>query len=195
MKIKKIIKYTFFSCLALFIAVILIRVFMNADRSTLSEIAPTANARAAYKELGEKAFTTHDFLRDISADGYFTAYGLSYCQSKKEVQITIRYNDSLPERYLPGTLPEDYYFKLCDKEGNILAKSTTEKTKERYFYNYMRIAFENVEIQPDSEIYLYLCADGSDYPKDITEGFMVHAPGQEFESLDLSDEEAEELKK
>ncbi|MBE6714309.1 MAG: hypothetical protein E7575_03350 [Ruminococcaceae bacterium] len=194
MKIGKILKYIFISILVIFIAIVMIRVFMNAERSTLSDIFPTESAKKAYASQGEKAFKTHKLVKDITQDGYFTAYALSYCESAKELQITVRYNDSLPEKYLKGTSRDEYYFKLCDEDGNLIATGNILKEKHRYFYNYLRLSFDGVEITDTTHLRLYLCVDSVGYPDEDTEGLLIHYPEQKFKKLSLSKDEKKSLK-
>ena len=193
MKVWKILKYIFILVLLLLIGFLILRIAMNADRSTLDEVYPTNAAVSAYQKSDDRAFLTHKIPHDISEDGYFTAYALSYSRYTKELQITVRYNDGLYEKYLEGSDPDKYYFELRDAEGNTVATSTTVATKERYFYNHLRLAFADVEIYDDTELYLFLCCDEKQYPAEHTKGILIEHEALEFKPLKLNSGEKEAL--
>ena len=77
-----------------------IRIAMSANRGVLKDIYPTEKAIEAYEADGKEAFLTHKLSSDISPDGYFAAYAMTYAPSVGELQMTVRYNDSLPEKYI-----------------------------------------------------------------------------------------------
>lgn len=183
--------------MAILLVFLALRIFMTSDRSTLDSVYPTENAISAYAEKNDAAFVTYKLPYDMSEDGYFTAYSPVYCPDKDEFQITVRYNDSLSENYLPGSTPEDYYFELRDADGNTVAKGTVLETVERYFYDHLRIAFDGVVIDEDSELYLFLCCDEGKYPypAERTKGIIMKHPSIEERPLKLSKSEKEALSK
>ncbi len=189
----KIMKYSFFAILIILVIIIGIRIAMSANRGVLKDIYPTEKAIEAYEADGKEAFLTHKLSSDISPDGYFTAYAMTYAPSVGELQMTVRYNDSLPEKYLPGSDPESYYFKLCDSEGNTVAKSRVLSSKELYFYNHFRIVFEDIEMDEDTTLTLFLCDDESEYPADHTQGIIIHHPSMAFHRVSLSGDEKKAL--
>ena len=193
MKIKKILKFCFVAILIVFLAFIAFRVFMTSDRTTLDEVYPTDAFVSAYKEDGKDAFVTYKLPYDMSEDGYFTAYSVAYCKGGKELQITVRYNDSLSENYLPDSDPDKYYFELRDEDGNTISRAEVVAEKERYFYNHFRLAFSNVEMDKDTELYLFLCCDECQYPADHTRGIIIKHPSFAEKTLTLSKSEKEAL--
>ena len=195
MKIKKILKFTFAALLIVFAAFIGFRIFMTSDRSTLDEVYPTEAFCKAYQRKGADAFVTYKLPYDMSEDGYFTAYSPAYEKVSEELQITVRYNDSLSENYLPGSDPETYYFELRDGEGNTISRAAVAETRERYFYNHLRLVFSDVDITGESEIYLFLCCDESQYPAEHTRGIIIKHPSFGEKALRLSRAEKEELSK
>ncbi len=186
MKFAKICKYTVIAILLIFIAFIAVRIFMTSDRGTLDELYPTEAAVNAFEKSGEDAFYTGKIPHDMSEDGYFIAYAPMYCKSENEFQITVRYNDSLSENYLPGSDPNNYYFELRDGDGNTVSKATVVDEKELYFYNHFRLAFNDVAISDDSELYIFLCSDESSYPADHTNGILVVHPSITYRNANLS---------
>ena len=195
MKFFKILKIAFVSAMVVFVTFLAIRMFMTSDRSALNSIYPTEGAVSAYAALGKDAFKTHSLLSDMSEDGYYTAYGLTYCESEKELQITVRYNESLSENYLIGSDPENYYFELRDSKGNTIARSEAVEEKERYFYRHLRLAFSDVDLDDYEEVYLFLISEECSYPAEHTEGILIHHPSIEFKSYKLSKSEIEALTK
>lgn len=195
MKIFKILKIAFISAMVIFVGFLAIRMFMTSDRSALSSVYPTEDATKAYESLGNDAFKTHKLLSDMSEDGYYTAYAFTYCESEKEVQITVRYNESLSENYLVGSDPEKYYFELRDAEGNTIARSKAVDTKERYFYRHIRLAFSDVDLSDYEYVYLFLVCDECSYPAEHTEGILIHHSSMEFKTYKLSKSEKEALGK
>ena len=189
----KIVKYSAVVVALLFIIFLGARMAMTANRRILADIHPTANACAAYEADGKEAFLTHKLPSEISEDGYYTAYALSYSPATKEMQITVRYNQSLYEKYLPESDPDNYYYELRDSEGETVAEGKIISEKELYFYEHYRIAFEGVELLEDSELYLFLCDDESEYPAEHTKGIILHHPSFPFKSVSLSKEEKSAL--
>ncbi len=193
MKFAKICKYTVIAILLIFIAFLAVRIFMSSDRGTLDDIYPTNAAVSGYEKSGKDAFMTAKLPHDMSEDGYFIAYAPVYCKSEKEFQITVRYNDSLSENYLPGSDPEKYYFELRDSDGNTVSKATVVDEKELYFYNHFRLAFDGVEIDSESELYIFLCSDESSYPAEHTKGIMIAHPSITYRTASISRSEKNSL--
>ena len=189
----KIVKYAAIAVALVFIVVLGVRMAMTANRRILADIHPTENACTAYEKDGKDAFLTHKLPAEISEDGYFTAYALSYSPATEELQITVRYNQSLYEKYLPGSDPDKYYFELRDSEGETVAKGKRLCEKELYFYEHLRIAFEGITLDEESELYLFLCDDESEYPADHTKGIILHHPSFPFKGVSLSKEVKEAL--
>ena len=190
MKVGKIIKTVLLLCLAAFFAFILVRILMQSDTRTLRELYPTENARSAFEKEGEDAFSYHKMSSEISSDGYFSAYGMVYCKSTGELQLTARYNDSLMNKYLDGADEDGFRWVLYDSEGNILSDGKILDKAKKYQYNYVRIAFENVEADENTDIMLRLICEEKDYPdEDKIPNFYVHFASTEFEKYDLSAKE------
>ena len=182
MKIGKIVKFIFAALFIVFMAAVILRIFMLKDSRTLSDIYPTEAAKTAYAEDGSSAFLTHKPADEISSDGYYSAYAIVYAPEEKELQLTVRYNDSLPERYMLGSIPENYAWELRDGDGTVIAEGTVLDIAEKYRYNYVRVAFDGVEIGDDDELYLFLISDEVQYPEADTEGLRLHGPENSFKT-------------
>lgn len=193
MKAGKILRRVFAVILIIFFAALVLRIFMLSDSRTLSDIYPTKAAKTAYSEDGEKAFQTHKPANEISSDGYYGAYAICYSESTEEMQLTVRYNDSLPERYLSGSDPDNYKWELRDGEGNVISHGTVLDTAEKYRYNYIRLAFDGVSIDKETQLSLFLICEECDYPDEDTKGFVIHKAGGEFKEYRLSSAEISAL--
>lgn len=192
MKAKRVIWGIIFGLCAVVLIFILARIFMMDDNDTLSEIYPTENAVAAYGEGRE--FLWHEPFESIADDGYFSASGMIYCRETGELQITGRYNESL-FTYLNAPEDTEFTWKLVDKASEKEYEGVTVASETKYIYNYRRIIFEGVEINDESEVYLFLCY-GDKYPvEDETEGLLLHIPGDKFKAYKLSKEEIAALTK
>lgn len=182
MKIGKIVKFIFAALFIVFMAAVILRIFMLKDSRTLSDIYPTEAAKTAYAEDGSSAFLTHKPAEEISSDGYYSAYAIVYAPEEKELQLTVRYNDSLPERYMLGSIPENYAWELRDGDGTVIAEGTVLDTAEKYRYNYVRVSFDGVEIGDDDELYLFLISDEVQYPEADIEGLRLHGSDTGFKT-------------
>ena len=194
MKIGKIIGRVFMILFALIVLGMLLRIFMMDDKGELTVLTPTDAARAAYAENGADAFATHKLQLRISADGYFTAHSMVYCEEAGELQITARYNESVFE-YLDVADGSDFTWELRDADGNTVSVARVADTQEKYFYRYFRLIFDDVECGKDTELRLYLCSPAAEYPGAETVGFPVHLKGQQWKPYSLSKPERESLEK
>lgn len=194
----KIIKYVLFGAACAVVAFLLWRIFLINSDSVLGDVTPTENAKIAYAASGEDAFKTH-FLPDrISgnseeADGYFSAYSFVYIPEAKEVQITLRINDSTSERLgLGGELP--YFFLKFNENGEDtgeIRECASFEEDHELMYSYRRLVFENVEITPEMNLIVCLSTTG-DSAASISE-LVIHFQEQTFEEYDLSGKEKKSL--
>ncbi len=184
--VKKIVKTLFFVLFAAFFAFLLMRIFILDDKRALNEIYPTDNMVSAYGELGADAFTYCNTVSEISSDGYYSAYGMVYCESRGELQLTVRFNDSLTEKYMPGTDPENFRWLLLDGEGNTISEGKVAAEEKNYQYNCRRVVFENTEI-PDGDILLRMLCDEAGYPPEGEDpAFIVYNGGDSLKTYRLS---------
>lgn len=151
------------------------------------------NAVSAYKEFGADAFSANKIDdrisgTDESADGYFSAYALLYIPERRELQVTVRMNDSTKERL---ELEETPYFYLNIYEdskdvGNFRKPSYTEDD-HRLMYTYRRIVFENVDIGETNDILVCLSTTG-DTSSNVSQ-LVIHFKEQTMTPYDLSSKE------
>lgn len=180
MKLKKILRILFASLFIIFMGYIVFRIAMMKDSRTLSDIYATDGAISAFAKDGSAAFLTHRTAEEISSDGYFAAYAMVYIPSSSELQITARYNDSVPNRYLLGSNPDNYAWELWDADGKVLSRGNILDFREKYIYNYVKLSFENIDISDDTELRLYLVSEDVNYPENDTGGLLIHRAGTDF---------------
>ena len=190
----KVIKRIFTVFIIVFFAFIIIRIIMLDDKSTLKDIYPTENFKESYSQNGDGAFSYHKMNSKISYDGYYSAYGMVYDENTGEVQLTVKYNDSLTEKYLAGAVKEDFRWELTDENGEVISTAKEVGEAEKYQYNYVRLVFENVSF--GKTVNLRLACDKLEYPKEKSEvNFIVHTEGEKFKAYKLSGEEKAQLDK
>lgn len=164
MKFRKVLRGIFLTLFFIVLGFFLFRIIFMEDKSTLKNVYPTDKAVNAYAELGDEAFKYHKVETDIASDGYYNAYAFVYIPSEKELQITTKYNDSLPTEYMEGANEDDFYWELRDENGKTVSVGKVVDKAEKYYYNYSRVVFDNVEIGDDTQLYLQLCDDAIGYP-------------------------------
>lgn len=197
MKAVKVIRGIFLTLFFIIIAFILFRIFFMEDESTLKTVYPTESAVKAYSEYGKDAFKYHKVTTDIASDGYYNAYAFVYIPSEKELQITTKYNDSLPTEYMEGANEADFYWELRDENGDTVSRGEVVDKTEKYYYNYSRVVFKNVEIGDDTQLYLQLCDDAIGYPTEKTkyDNFNLFVYENKLKPYKLSKEEIDLLTK
>lgn len=190
----KILRYVLTFAVFAVIAFLLWRIwFLNHD-ATLDTVIPTEAARAEYS-LGDSAvFLTNPVHDKMSsgkegADGYFTGYGVVYIPEKKELQVTVRMNDSTSERL---GLSEPYFFlkiyedfSYDDEDPSVQIRECVQSQEDhKLMYTYRRLVFENVEIGEKNDLLVCLSTDGTT-SGGVSE-LVVHFREQELEPYKLS---------
>jgi len=189
----KILKYLVYALIVFVFGLIFWRIWTINNESNLGEITPTANAVSAYTSSGEEAFMTNDMNDRISgtqdgADGYFSAYAFVYIPEKKELQVTVRVNESTFEKMGIGEMPYFYLniYENSEDVRDIREPSYTEET-EMLMYRYRRLIFEDVEIGESNDI-LICASDSGDSSADKSQ-LVVHFKEQILEQYELSKDE------
>lgn len=188
MNVAKFTKNLFIVMVAMILIAILGRIFMMEDNDLLSELFATENAVAVYAEDPEEGFKYHAVADDLADDGYYSANGLIYIESKNELQITARYNDSL-YTYLNTPDTTEFYYTLVDTSTENTYEGKVLDQGEKYMYNYEKLVFEGVEIGESSELYLFLHFEDKYPVEGETEGLLIHHADQTFKSYKLSKDE------
>lgn len=150
----KIAKWIVVAFVAVFNIMFIFRCCVADNTNILADLVPTDALRAAYTD-GEVELITHDVVREISENGYMRAYAYVWSPEAKEVQITIRYNNSV---YEYNMLPEgsEFSYTLTDSvTGAIYTPSYTE-SDEMWMYNYRRLVFSGVEFSEDANLIVHM---------------------------------------
>ena len=139
---------------AIFNIMFIFRCCVAADQSHLNTLIATDALRTAYAD-GDAGIITHDMAAEIAENGYMSCYAFAWSPEAEEVQITVRYNNSV---YEYNGLPEGDEFLFTLKEsvtGTIYTPSHIE-TDEMWMYNYRRLVFSNVEADEASNLVLFM---------------------------------------
>lgn len=211
--IKRIIKLFVVIVCALFIW----RVMFAESEGVLGDFIPTGETAVIYGAGGEIEILTNEVVDEISAGGYFSAYGVYYTPETGQLQVTVRYNDSTVEKLgnfsfyaytvdtsvdpvetSEGTSAESgitasggrYYEGY--PVGDILSPVSeyTDKTK-KLFYNYEKLVFENIHIDEHTNIIISLCAEGD--PNSEKASIVAHFAEQPMKEYKLSRSEKKAL--
>ena len=156
----RIAKWIVTAFIAIFNIMFIFRCCVAGNRSILADLVPTDALRAAYTD-GQVELITHDVVREISENGYMSAYAYVWSPEAKEVQITVRYNDSV---YEYNALPEEaeFSFTLTDSvSGTVYEPSVTLKDSF-WMYNHRRLVFSDVEMAEESNLVLKMYYNGEE---------------------------------
>lgn len=194
--IKRIIK-----AIVIILCLLLVwRVWLAEDESLLGDLVPTAANAELYKADGSITVLTNDVAHEISEGGYFSVYGVYYTPDTKELQVTVRYNDSTVDAlgevsFLGYTVdtsgePVEAVTGEAEAEGVRLHEGypmgeilTPEKydSAEKLIYNYEKLIFRGVEIGEYTNMIISLCPSGSiDDEKAVIVAHFAEQPMKEY---------------
>ena len=189
--VAKIIRYILIAAVFAVIAFLLFRIWIFNHYWKLEEVTPTAAAISEYeKGDGARVLTNpvHDTLSSTggTGDGYFSADDFVYFPDEKEIQVTIRMNDSTFEKLGTEDMP-DFFVKIYtnyeydDEEPDVVTRECSRYDDDHFWmYSYRRLVFEDVEIGPDNDI--LVCIAGEDGDSEL----VVHFREQELEEYSFS---------
>lgn len=211
--LKHIIKgFVVICCIAL-----IWRVLFAGSEATLDELIPTTALSQVYKDKGDIEILTNEIADEISESGYFSAYSFFYSPETKEVQVTVRYNNSTLDAlhdfdfylYTVDTSVAPVDTEIATGESNNTVEDGVRlhngypmseilepvaeytQTDEILFYNYEKLVFRGVEVKEGTNIIISLCAAGD---KDDEKAVITaHFAEQPLEKYELSDDECEAL--
>ena len=165
----------------------IIMIFTSESKTVLRDIMPTDAAKNAYASGG--GILTHDTKQELSFDGYMRCYSLIFIPEEKELQITVKSNNSVYEK-LGTTAERGFVFKLYDVDAKTEFTEYSEQRAAQGRYGYYRLAFRGVEFSDKADIELImLCPDDEERGSVI----KLHEAGQMFEEYELSKEEIAQL--
>lgn len=143
---------------AIFNGLFILRCCVAADQSHLDTIIPTDALRAAYTD-GTVEILTHEVVAEISSDGYMSCYAFTWSPEAREVQITVRYNNSVFEY---NNLPTDSVLSFTLIDSATEKEYTPSYIEEDHFwmYNYRRLVFSDIDVSEASDLVVYmLCGE------------------------------------
>lgn len=131
-------------------AMFIVRCFMVTDKSTFSKPAATDALKSAYAD-GESVTYTAKVHREIADDGYFAAYGFYYNPESGEVQLAVRWNDSVYD-YTSTEVGHEFSFYLLNETTGEKYPAEAIESKEKTIYNFRRIVAGGVSLADDEAL-------------------------------------------
>lgn len=184
-------------------ALLIWRVWFASDKSVFGDLVPTKATAELYSANGELKVLTNDIVDDMSAGGYFSIYGMYYTPDTKELQVTVRFNDSTIDKLgdisfygytVDTSAPAEENSSVRLHEGYPVGDILTpvsRGTEKKLFYNYENLVFENVEIGESINFIVSLCA--KDNPEGEHAVVVAHFAEQPMKEYKLSGKEKDAL--
>lgn len=193
----KILKTVLICGIALCCAVLIFRIAI-ADHYPADVTAVIENSvlNAAYGENGEApiAFTQTPITPyDNEEKGHFFFNSFLCIPDAKQVQVTLRYNDSTLEDIKTDMsleevpLGDDSRFSFYLRDGNGKLYSLSQAGfKHQFVYNYRRLVFDGIEIETSGYVYLDVYFGEADPETDAPYGSMlIYVPEAPVKNYDL----------
>lgn len=164
------------------------RCCMVSDKSKFSDPSATEALRSAYSD-GESQIYTVKVAAELADDGYFCAYGFYYNPESEEVQVAVRWNDSV-YNYTDMDEGHEYSFYLLNETTEEKYPTTVIESDKASMYNYRRLCAGGVKLETDEKLTIVMVLrDGYESSQVIK-----HAE-QPFTTYKLPKKLAEELTK
>lgn len=156
-KTGRIAKIIVISILYILIGLFIFRCCFASNQSTLNDVLPTDALTAASSDGVIPEMLTHDIVTEISQDGKIACYAFVYIPEIREIQLTVRYNDSIYEK---ESLAADTVFTFGLTDSDTKAQGTGEilATKKVWMYTYHRLVFREVSISDTNDLLLQMYA-------------------------------------
>lgn len=193
-KAGKIVAWSFKALFYLFIltvnAIVLWRVFFSGDPSSLKGIMVNENTLEAYENNGGKLTLVTQKQRTITSSGLFSVTECIYIPEAKQLQVTVRYNNSTLKRtaldYDLESVPDresEVYDVTVVKTKDLTPENTEDNedpeflSEERFFpsevksaykrlYSYRKFIFDNVTYNGAVGLFVDIYYSGdADYEK------------------------------
>lgn len=164
------------------------RCCLVSDKSKFSTPSATEALKSAYSD-GESDIFTVDVAAELADDGYFCAYGFYYNAESGEVQVAVRWNNSV---YGYTDLDEGHEFSFY-----LLNETTEEKyplavigSDKANMYNYRQLSAADVKLENDEKLTIVM-----ELPDDYESSQVLKHAEQPFETYKLPKKLAAELAK
>lgn len=165
-KAGRIAKIIVISIMYILIGLFIFRCCFASNQSTLNDLLPTEALTAASADGVIPEMLTHDIVTEISQDGNIACYAFVYIPEIREVQVTVRYNDSIYERQ---SLPVDtqFTFRLTDSDTKAEVTGESLASKKIWMYTYHRLVFRDVSISDTNDLLLQMYAEDKAVAVDV----------------------------
>lgn len=140
----KAIKRVATAILFIICGMFILRCCMVADKSVFDDLTATPALVSAYAD-GSLSVKTVKVEAEIADDGYFSAYSFYFVPENGEVQITVRWNDSV-YTYTDMTEGHEYTFHLLNETTGETFPLTALESKKRSIYNYRKLDAVGVDL-------------------------------------------------
>lgn len=178
MNVKKIIKNTLTALLLVIVGLFILRCCMLSDRSVFSKPIATDALRSSFAD-GDGVIYKHVQTAEISDDGYLSAYKMYYDPESGEVQLAVRWNDSI-YRYTSADEGCEFEFVLVNDTSGEEYPCTAVDAKKRAFYNYRRLVAEGAALSADDQVSVKMIISSS-----LESRQVIKYDGQKFEEYKL----------
>lgn len=131
-------------------AMFVVRCLMVSDKSEFSKPAATELLKQAYAD-GESVTYTAKQYKEISDDGYYSAYGFYYTPESGEVQVAVRWNDSVYE-YTGMEEGHEFSFYLLNETTGAKYPAAAVEAKDKNIYNFRRLVAEGVSLEENEAL-------------------------------------------
>lgn len=147
---KKVIRYCFYSLIIAVYVIAFAVIFANCEHKIYEEYIFSEKANELYK-ASPKEFAVYEMFPRVfmNYDGSVQISGVAYAETANELELGIKYNKNL----LINEKGEGPEFSLVDSDGKVYKICNTEKASKGR-YNYLRLCFEDVELDLDSNVYI-----------------------------------------
>lgn len=147
---KKIVKYIFYGIVAFVYIVAFWVILSNCESDIYEKYVFSPKARQLYNESPED-FVVYELFPTtfMNFDGSVQISGVAYASTANELEIGIKYNKKL----LATDNGSALQFSLVDSNGTVYNVCNTKKD-EKGRYCYLRLSFENVNLDLESNKYI-----------------------------------------
>lgn len=189
--VAKIIRYVLIAAVFAVIAFLLFRIWIFNHYWRLEELVPTEAALAEFDRGDDANVLTnpvHDKLSSSAGvgDGNFAGNSLVYFPDEKELQVTIRMNDSTFEKLGTEEMP-DFFLKILtnysyeDEDPAVDTRHCVRYEDDHFWmYSYRRLVFEDVEIGAQNDLLVCIASEDGDSE------LVVHFREQEMEKYEFT---------
>ncbi len=141
------------------IAFMVLRLAASKPPKSMKEMIWTESTVAAYTQFGKDFKVEHILCSDsFSQDNMFSVDQITYCESAKQLQVTLRYNDRsmsyLLKDYPDADKAEETYRFLLRDDKDVRYTEYLYSSDKKSGYTYRHLIFDGVTLTDVSAMYL-----------------------------------------